>query len=80
MKAAVALTFAASVVAFPFLNVEVTKNNDTVSQAGNPFAGAQLYANSFYAKEVEEAVKRISDPILAEKAKKAASIPSFFWL
>jgi hypothetical protein len=39
-----------------------------------------MYANNFYAKEVEEAVKRISDQGLAQKARKAASMPSFYWL
>ena len=80
MKAVTTLALVALVTASPFINVEDLSNNVTAGQAGNPFAGTQMYANSFYANEVAEAVKSISDPSLAEKAKKAATIPSFFWL
>jgi cellulase/cellobiase CelA1 len=69
-----------TVCASPLETFENVAYNASAIQAGNPFQGAQMYANSFYAKEVEEALKQISDPSLAEKAKKAATIPSFYWL
>jgi hypothetical protein len=62
----------------PFENTEQNITSPLIN--GNPFQGVQIYANSFYAKEVEAAVKQISDPGLAAKAKKVADIPSFYWL
>jgi cellulose 1,4-beta-cellobiosidase len=62
----------------PFENIE--RNVTSTSVTENPFQGVQIYANSFYAKEVDAAVTKIGNPGLAAKAKKVATIPSFYWL
>ena len=77
---AIAASVLVTVCASPFETLENEAYNASAIQAGNPFAGAQMYANSFYAKQVEDALKNLSDPSLASKAKKAATIPSFYWL
>jgi cellulose 1,4-beta-cellobiosidase len=51
-----------------------------VTLSGNPFAGRSIYANKFYASEVNAAVALITDSTLKAKAAKVANIGTFLWL
>jgi cellulose 1,4-beta-cellobiosidase len=77
---AIAATVFGLASATPFETFDNVAYNASAIQAGNPFQGVQMYANSFYAKEVEDAVKQMSDSSLTAKARKAATTPSFYWL
>jgi len=52
----------------------------TLDASTNVFKKYTLHPNNFYRKEVEEAVKQISDPSLAAAAAKVADVGSFLWL
>jgi cellulose 1,4-beta-cellobiosidase len=52
----------------------------TLSGSENPFKKYTLHANQFYRKEVEAAVAQLSDPSLADAAKKVADVGSFLWM
>lgn len=52
----------------------------TASYTGNPFAGMQMWANSYYASEVSSlAIPSMTGP-MATKAAEVAKVPSFQWL
>jgi len=51
-----------------------------VQLSGNPFTGRKIYANKFYADEVNKAAAAISDATLAAAAKKVADVGTFFWM
>ena len=53
---------------------------DPVTLTGNPFTGRTLHANSFYADEVNAAIKNLSDPSLAGPAGQVAKTGTFLWL
>lgn len=76
--ASAALLSAAS--AEPVWLAERAEQNVTMQGGGNPFSGAKMYSNSFYAKRVEAAIPKITDSKMVSSAKKAASISSFFWM
>ena len=51
-----------------------------VTLTGNPFTGRKIYANKFYAAEVNKAAAAITDATLAAAAKKVADVGTFFWM
>ncbi|KAF7166839.1 hypothetical protein CNMCM5623_000318 [Aspergillus felis] len=52
----------------------------TAAARGNPFEGHQLYANPYYASEVENlAIPSLTGPLVA-KASAVAKVPSFVWM
>jgi len=54
-----------------------------VTISGNPFAGYEIYANPYYASEIQTAVKAFQtagDSANAAKAASVASIGTFLWL
>ncbi|KAK1142376.1 hypothetical protein N8T08_007928 [Aspergillus melleus] len=52
----------------------------TSAPSGNPFSGYQLYANSYYASEVQSlAIPSLTGSLVA-KASAVAKVPSFVWL
>jgi cellulose 1,4-beta-cellobiosidase len=51
-----------------------------VTLSGNPFTNRQLFANPYYAAEVQAAVTAISDSTLAASAAKVAAVGSFQWM
>ncbi|KAF2670881.1 Eurofung [Microthyrium microscopicum] len=57
-----------------------TQNATAFLAGGNPFAGASVYANTFYSKRVEAAIPKLASGLSADKAKAVAKIPSFFWM
>jgi len=46
----------------------------------NPFEGASVFLNPFYAEEVAAAAANITDATIAAKALTVAKIPSFWWI
>ncbi|KAL2126786.1 hypothetical protein VTI74DRAFT_229 [Chaetomium olivicolor] len=52
----------------------------TLDASTNVFKKYTLHPNAFYRKEIEDAVKQISDPSLAAAAAKVADVGSFLWL
>jgi cellulose 1,4-beta-cellobiosidase len=52
----------------------------TATWSGNPFSGVDLWANSYYSREVHElAIPKMSGA-MATAAAKVAEVPSFMWL
>ncbi|KAH7359758.1 cellobiohydrolase-like protein II precursor [Pyrenochaeta sp. MPI-SDFR-AT-0127] len=51
-----------------------------VTLSGNPFASRSIYANKFYASEVNSAAAAITNSALAASAKKVASVGTFLWI
>ncbi|KAK1981264.1 1, 4-beta cellobiohydrolase [Colletotrichum cereale] len=47
---------------------------------GNPFAGVDLYANSYYASEISTLAIPSLSPALATAAAKVAKVPTFLWM
>lgn len=52
----------------------------TASYSGNPFAGVNQWANSYYASEVSNLAIPSLSAAMATKAAAAAKVPSFQWL
>ncbi len=52
----------------------------TLDPGSNPFKKYTLHPNVYYRKEVEAAVKAISDSSLAASAAKVADVGSFLWM
>lgn len=52
----------------------------TASYSGNPFAGVNQWANSYYASEVSSLAIPSLSAAMATKAAAAAKVPSFQWL
>ena len=52
----------------------------TIDASQNPFKKYTLHPNIYYRKEVEAAVKAISDSSLAASAAKVADVGSFLWM
>lgn len=52
----------------------------TASYTGNPFAGVNQWANSYYASEVSSLAIPSLSAAMATKAAAAAKVPSFQWL
>ena len=83
MKASTALlTLAAVANALPSATVSKRACSSPVrlNAKSNVFKQYTLHPNSFYRSEVEQAVKDISDPSLAEAAAKVADVGSFLWV
>ena len=52
----------------------------TATYSGNPFTGVNLWANEYYASQVNTlAVPQLSGP-MATAAAKVAQVPSFMWM
>ncbi|KAI2487156.1 Glyco-hydro-6 multi-domain protein [Pyrenophora tritici-repentis] len=51
-----------------------------VTLTGNPFTGRKIYANKFYADEVNKAAAAMTDSTLAAAAKKVADVGTYFWI
>lgn len=51
-----------------------------VTLSGNPFASRSIYANKFYASEVNSAAAAITNAALSASAKKVASVGTFLWM
>ncbi|RPA82945.1 cellulase [Ascobolus immersus RN42] len=53
-----------------------------VTVTGNPFIGHEIYANPYYASQIQTAVASLqtSEPALAAKAASVAKIGTFLWL
>ncbi|KAF6835001.1 Cellobiohydrolase II [Colletotrichum musicola] len=47
---------------------------------GNPFAGVDLWANSYYASEITTLAMPSLSPALATAAAKVAKVPTFMWM
>ncbi|OLN96738.1 Exoglucanase 2 [Colletotrichum chlorophyti] len=47
---------------------------------GNPFAGVNLWANSYYASEISTLAIPSLSPALATAAAKVANVPTFMWM
>ncbi|KAF4222349.1 hypothetical protein CNMCM5878_005631 [Aspergillus fumigatiaffinis] len=57
-----------------------TTSAPTVTASGNPFSGYQLYANPYYASEVNTLAMPSLPSSLQPKASAVAQVPSFVWL
>lgn len=81
MKFQTLLTLAAATgaLAAPSPTIHKRACSSPVTLSGNPFTGRTLFANRFYAEEVEAAVAQISDSSLAAKAAKVKDIGTFMW-
>jgi len=51
-----------------------------VQLSGNPFATYNLWRNSVWAAEIQQAATQISDPTLAANARLIGSAGAFYWM
>jgi cellulose 1,4-beta-cellobiosidase len=80
---AVALTgYAATVMAAPSGQLEqrATACTSAVTLSGNAFASNTLWANTYYAAEVNAAISSMTDTSLKAKASTIAKTGTFFWM
>jgi len=51
-----------------------------VNVVGNPFTGKQIYANSYYASEIQASAIPSLPASLVPKASEVAKVGTFYWL
>jgi cellulose 1,4-beta-cellobiosidase len=85
---AVAAFLSDLIVGSPTVGTTGSKQNPSVSNSefiqGNPFSGYQIFANPFYAKEVQNTaipgLKTSGKSSLVGAAQKTAQTGSFYWM
>lgn len=79
---ALAVSYAGVVLAAPAGDLEkrATPCAAAVTLTGNAFAKNTLWANTYYAAEVNAAIASMSDASLKAKASTVAKTGTFFWM
>lgn len=82
LSLAVATSCAGSVLAAPAGEVQkrATACSAAVTLTGNAFATNTLWANTYYAAEVNAAISGMTDSSLKAKASTVAKTGTFFWM
>lgn len=71
---------ATTTVPNPSTTITTPPGGTTVAAVGNPFSGVALYANPYYASEINSiAIPSLTAP-MATKAAAVAKVPTFVWL
>lgn len=64
----------------PAAQIQAAACATPVTLSGNPFVSRSIFANPFYASEVNSAAAEITDTALAAAALKVADIGTFQWM